>query len=291
MDFDVEADSKVPDLKQVIPCLSSLVLSLSPLTHFLSPPPQRLFDYFVQEGKITDPSNVTPKHIRLRLKTRNTVSTILSHELTLRQNQVSLFSGRELAVEILDHEELYTSLPFGDVIIYLQKWNRQDWTVTPPIEVILRGDMTIYEITQYLAHLTSIPLDNLRLLLLQPYNEVKFCDLHLPQPVMQKSWLNLTSAMNKTRRLSEMQWYLRDWDTLLVQDCQEPLKKLSKNEIRTVKEAKAYQSNYGYDYYYDTTTPTSGTSITVGSTSTATNTKRVEKGMYHCCVCSLSDAV
>jgi hypothetical protein len=240
----------------------------------------------VKEGKISDTSNVTPNHLRLRLKSKNTVTTILSHDLTLRQNQMNLFSGRELAVEILDHEEIHNSLPFGDVIIYLQRWNRQQWTLSSPIEVILPGNMTIYEISRYLAYLTNIPQDNLRLLLLQPYSEIKLCDLHLSQPLMQKSWLNLTSEMNKTRILSEMQWYLRDWDTLLVQDCQEPLKKLSQNEIRTVKEAKAYQSNYGYDYYYDAT-PTvhvGGTSVVTGSTATSANTqtKRVEKGK--CCV-------
>lgn len=195
-----------------------------------------------------------------------------------------MYSGREVAVEILDHEEHFSSLPYGDVIVYVQKWDRKTWTIEKPIEVILRGNMTIQEISQKLAYLTNITLEGMRVILLQPYNEVKLCDLYLNQPTGPRPWI---STSKETRKLSQMQWYLRDWDTLLVQDITEPLKRLSKVEIQTVKDAKAYQSNYGYDYYYDgpyVTTPSSTNNSTTTTTATSTTngpTKRpvrVEKG-------------
>jgi hypothetical protein len=228
-------------------------------------------------------AEINANYLRLRLKSKNTISTIFSHNLSLRENQIHLFSGREVGLEILDHEEIHTALPNGDVVVYVQKWNRKTWTLEKPLEVILRGSMLVSEISQRLAILTNTPPEGFRVLLLQPYNEVKLCDLYLKQPSGPRPWIN---TMVETKKLSEMHWYLRDWDTLLVQDSNEPLKKLSKVEIQTVKEARAYQSNYGYDYYYDGTyvTPTTA-SVSVGNTSTQTSAEttkrppaRVERG-------------
>ncbi len=194
----------------------------------------------------------------------------------MRENQINLFNGRELAVEILDHKEQHSNLPYGDAIVYIQRWNRSTWTLSSPIEVILHGDMTVQEISKRLAALTGINFEGFRVLLLQPFNEVKLCDLHLAQPNGHRPWSNTT---NEIRKISQMQWYLRDWDTLLVQDINEPLKKLSRTEIRSVTEAKAYQSSYAYDYY---DYPSTG-SATVSTTSSYETKKpvRVEKGIFY----------
>lgn len=200
---------------------------------------------------------MTPNYLRLRLKSRNTISTIFSSSLTLRQNQVNLFSGREISVEILNHEEFYTTLTYGDVIVYVQKWERSTWTLSKPIEVILHSNMTVSDISKRLASIYNIPSHSLRVLLVQPYHEIKLCDLYLTQPSGHRPWINTT---NENRSLSQMQWYLRDWDTLIIQNIDENFKKLSKVEIQSVKDAKAYQTNYGYDYYYDTSYVSTGTS-------------------------------
>jgi hypothetical protein len=214
------------------------------------------------------------------LKSKNTITTILPHHLTLRETQIHLFSGREISVEILDHEEMHAALPGGDVTVYVQKWDRKTWTLEKPLEVILRGSMLVSEISRRLAILTNTSPEGFRVLLLQPYSEVKLCDLYLNQPCSPRPWLN---TLQERKKLSEMHWYLRDWDTLLVQDTQEPLKKLSKVEIQTVKEAKAYQSNYGYDSYYDGVSVTPATATVYPSTATAAEpTKRpvrVERGL------------
>lgn len=223
-------------------------------------------------------SEINGNHIRLRLKSKNTITTILSHHLTLRENHIHLFSGREISVEILDHEELYTALSNGDVVVYAQKWDRKTWTLEKPIEVILRGSMSVPDISRRLAILTNTSPDGFRVLHMQPYNEVKLCDLYLNQPSGPRSWMN---TFLEKKKLSNTHWYLRDWDTLLIQDINEPLKKLSKVEIQTVVDAKAYQSNYGYDYYYDAM-PT--TASAVGNTASSTSVEatkrpvRVERG-------------
>lgn len=141
--------------------------------------------------------------------------------------------------------------------------------------------MAVSEISRRLSFLFNIPVNSLRVLLVQPYHEIKICDLHLSQPSGHRPWIDTS---NENRPLSQMQWYLRDWDTLLIQNIDEKLKKLSKYEIQSVKDAKAYQTNYGYDYYYDTSYVSTGTgnsAATVGPHDIKKPTPRVEKGKIY----------
>lgn len=143
--------------------------------------------------------------------------------------------------------------------------------------------MSVSEISKRLSSIYNIPPNSLRVLLIQPYHEIKICDLHLTQPSGHRPWL---STSNENRPLSQMQWYLRDWDTLLIQNVDEKFKKLSKVEIQSVKDARAYQTSYGYDYYYDTsyvstgtnTNTSSNTNNSTGISDVKKSSGRVEKG-------------
>ena len=59
---------------------------------------QNVFDKLLHDGLL--PEGATLHHVRIRHKARNTVTGILSDGLTLRENQVAVYSGRELAVEV-----------------------------------------------------------------------------------------------------------------------------------------------------------------------------------------------
>ncbi|CAE7380168.1 unnamed protein product, partial [Symbiodinium microadriaticum] len=237
---------------------------------------KNIFDKLSQDGFL--PAGATPHHIRIRQKARNAVTAIICDGLTLRENQVAVYSGRELAVEILDKEEHYTTLKNGDLALLVQKWERSTWTLSRPFEVILRGNMPIKEICKRLAYATGIPLKSLKVLLLQPYNEIRLSDLHLASPVGPRMWI---SPINEERVLSKMQWHMRDWDLIMVQDESEPLKQLSKAEQQTVDEAKANASNYAYDYYsYTSNTTTVYPSVSYPTGNGGGKKTRVEQGIH-----------
>jgi hypothetical protein len=182
-------------------------------------------------------------------------------------------------VQILDKEEWYTPLKNGDLALLVQKWDRPTWTLEQAFEVILRGDMPVKEICRRLACTVDIPVKSLKVLLLQPYNEIRLSDLYLNAPAGPRMWI---SPLNEERVLSKMQWHMRDWDLIMLQDESAPLKKLSKAELQTVQEAKANSSNYGYDYYSysNTTYPSVNYSKNTGGTNTSDGAKksRTEQG-------------
>ena len=136
--------------------------------------------------------------------------------------------------------------------------------------------MPVREICRRLAHATNIPLQSLKVLLLQPYNEVRLSDLQLSAPSGPRMWI---SPINEDRVLNKMQWHMRDWDLIMVQDASEPLKQLSKAEQQTVEEARANASNYGYDYYsYTSNTTTAYPTVNHHPTGSGGKKTRVEQG-------------
>lgn len=162
--------------------------------------------------------------------------------------------------------------------LLVQKWDRPTWTLEQPFEVILRGNMPVKEICRRLAYTTNIPLKSLKVLLLQPYNEIRLSDLYLNAPAGPRMWI---SPINEERVLSKMQWHMRDWDLIMLQDESAPLKTLSKAELQTVQEAKANSSNYGYDYYSysNATHPTVNYSGNSVSNSDGSKRSRTEQGV------------
>jgi hypothetical protein len=231
------------------------------------------------------------------LKNRDTISGILPSGKTLKSCNISLFGGRELGVEvksyymqcpplslslvdnpfyqILSKEENFIPPPDGDVAVYIQRWHRQTWSLGPTMEVILKGNMSLREISKRLSRLTGIPIDGLRVLVLQPYSEVKLSDLNLPTPIGTRSWMNPTSD---DRALKYMPWFLRDWDLILLQDQFEPLKNLSAYEQQTLREAKASLSSYDYGWTNHSTVYTYADTASTG-TATDKKSQRIEQGV------------
>jgi len=237
----------------------------------------------VHEKLIADgllPPDSSPLRVRLRQKTRYTVGALLPDGMTLKENNVSVYAGRELAVEILDREELFAPLRPGEVAVFVQRWHRSTWSLGQAFEVILSGDMPVQEISRRLAYATNVSPESLRVLLLQPYNEVKLSDLNNLSPNNPRSWIDPT---RETRELSKMQWYMRDWDTILVQDASEPLKELSEGELATVAEAKANASSYGLDYHgniWNNSAEYKYPIVNTGVVSVDRKAPRAEQGIY-----------
>ena len=130
----------------------------------------------------------------------------------------------------------------GDVVVYIQKFNRSTWSLSPIREVYLRGNMKVRDIAAQLAYLWRIPLSSLRTLIVQAYNEVKVSDLHLLYPKGTRMWADPTE---EERTLNRVQWYLREGDMILLSDNSEDLKTLDEEEKKSIQEAATHASqNY-----------------------------------------------
>ena len=171
--------------------------------------------------------------------------------------------------QILDKKEVLDPLDSSDAIVFVRKWHRPTWAVSPPAEILLKGDMPVNEIATSLAKMFGITPENLKVLVTHPYTVVKLCDLNLSCPSTTCEWVDPTL---ETRTLSEVKWHLTYGDCIILQDCGEPLKVLTSAEEQSRKQSQtaiSTSANYSSAWWDDAVpaTATSGSSTSYVSSS------------------------
>lgn len=191
------------------------------------------------------PDNVTPKQIRICLKNGLTCGDILIDSRTLRQSKVHLFADRALAVQMLDHEEDIEPIETSNALVFVRRWLRSTWELTPPTEILLKGNMPVCDIASALASQYGISTKSMKVLVAHPYTVVNICDLQLQSPSMMCDWIDPTL---ESKTLSDVKWHLTFGDTIIIQDESESLRALTTDEMKSIGDAKVLQTQYPSDY-------------------------------------------
>ena len=148
-------------------------------------------------------------------------------------------------MQILDHEESVEPLEPSDALVFVQRWHRASWTMSPPTEVLLKGSMPVNEIATALATQFGIACGSMKVLVAHPYTVIKVCDLNLLSPCTISDW---TDPMSETKTLSEVKWHLTYGDCIIIQDEAEPLRALTSEEEQSVKDSQVVSYPFDSDY-------------------------------------------
>lgn len=195
----------------------------------------------LQQQGLLDPS-VTIQHIRLREKIGNCPAKILRDGKTMQESNIYLNDHKAFCIEILAEPETLPEDDYGDVIVQVQKWHRQSWSLSEKIDVILPGGKPVRDIASGLGKLFQIPFAHLRILVIPRDTSLMLSDLMLPTPAYSRSWFDPRQERRLLRQmLSDMR--LIEGDLLLLQDVSEPLMELTDADKRSLALVQAAQNN------------------------------------------------
>jgi hypothetical protein len=151
-----------------------------------------------------------------------------------------LIQDKLLLLELRNVPEALPVRKAGDLIVYVQRWYRESWTLGPRLEVYLHGSMSIQHIATHLAGICGIRVDTLNAYLVDKLGaDVPLYRLaeHMPSDNFYSSrpWFSPQHEQgalknNKALRITE-------GDLLILQDTAEPLRELSSDELSSISAA------------------------------------------------------
>lgn len=161
-------------------------------------------------------------------------------------------------MQILDHEEDIDPIESGDALVFVRRWLRSSWKLTPPTEILLKGDKCVNEIATALAMQYSIPPSTMKVLVLHPYTDINLYDLDLQAPNLTCEWID---PISETKTLKEVKWHLTYGDCIIIQNTEEPLRVLTKEQEQLVAESRAPLATSDYcNAWWDDAAPASAVS-------------------------------
>jgi hypothetical protein len=199
----------------------------------------------------TLPPTATTNSIRLRETTSTSVTKILRDKKTILET-TQIYDNKNFAFEVLDREEaLDIDNEMGSVIVSVQRWNRSTWDLSERFEVNLPGNLPISDIAKRLAVLVGINnVKNLAALIVALDSEIFLSKLNSKAPSLDqtKSWFEPWKE-SKLLRFNSHGIRIQDGDLLLLQDVTEPLKELSKNDLKSIEIVEAANKPITYNSF------------------------------------------
>lgn len=132
----------------------------------------------------------------------------------------------------------------GDALVFVRRWHRSSWSMSPLTEMHLKGGRPVTEIATALATQYRVPSSSMRVLVTHPYTSINICDLNRLSPSLTSDWID---PIPETRTLQDVQWHLSYGDCIIIQDEAEPLRVLTSEEEQSVKDSQV-PSSYSSDY-------------------------------------------
>lgn len=204
---------------------------------------QQIADRLIESGKL--PVGSSPNRIRIRDKVSLLPGKILRDGKTFMESQVYLCDSKNLCIEILDEDEILPDDDHSDVVVLVQKWHRSTWSFSERIEILFPGSKSVRDIAIGLSMVFSVDLKNLRVLVVPKDTAFYISDLTSKTPTKNygRSWFD-PSQERKLLRYVSHDMRLAEGDLLLVQDCTEPLMKLSPADLKSmaIVEAASHSS-------------------------------------------------
>lgn len=147
-----------------------------------------------------------------------------------------LYENKCLAFQILDESENLPHYEIGDIVVFIQKWNRNKWNLSDKLEVFLQGSMSVSDISKGLSMLLDIPISSMLALVIPKESELPLYDLIETSPALNygRSWFDPTNEKRMLRDVSH-DMRLQDGDLLLIQDSSESLMELTKSDIKSIE--------------------------------------------------------
>jgi hypothetical protein len=213
---------------------------------------KQIANELIRIGKL--PSSCSPNYIRLRDRYALNPGKILRDGKTINENQIFLCDHKTISVQILDHEEDLPSNETGDVIVFLQRWQRSTWSLRERIEMLLPGSYTVRDVAKGLASFYQIPFPNIKVLVVPKENSFYLSDLnqHAPKGNYGRMWFD-PKYERKLMRYMSHDMRVQDGDLIIIQDCEEPLKELTPADLKSIEivtTANSTSSYYGGSNYY-----------------------------------------
>eukprot|EP00605_Chrysophyceae_sp_TOSAG23-4_P001272 GSChrysophyteH1.ASY1.ANO1.1383.1 assembled CDS len=182
---------------------------------------------------------------------------ILRDGLTVEQAMTTpLMQDKQLILQLRDVPEELPKRMKGDMIVLVQRWHRDTWTLGLRHEVYLRGGLSIRETATHLAELFDIPLETLSVYLLDKLGaDVPLHRLQHDTPAdsfysSSRSWFSPQDGSGLLRYNDTLR--IGEGDLLILQDTAETLRELSDAEAAAVtatvsSSASSHQTNVSYD--------------------------------------------
>eukprot|EP01038_Epipyxis_sp_PR26KG_P004865 gene4865-6816_t len=210
------------------------------------------------------PPDTTVSQIRLREKTGNTIGRLIRDNKTSLDYQMYLHDGKALAYEILEKEDdlppeetvnptvsytiTYGNNNIGNVLVLVQRWHRSTWSLGERFEVYLQGSMTIRDVARALAIMTNIPIKSILAMIVPRDTEFSLSELNQKSPIRNygRSWFD-PSKEKKLLKFMSHEMRVQDGDLILLQDSSEPLKELTKADLKSIELVEIANKNPYFD--------------------------------------------
>ena len=208
---------------------------------------KQLYIQLIQIGYISDSSYTyccNYQYIRFREKGGIKPDKLLRDGSSMKDCQINLFEGKTFCFELLDHIEDLGPDNHGDVLVLVQKWQRNSWALTEPKEVYLYGSWSIKDIAIGLSHMFHCSPHHLMSLIVYHHTDIHLC--YLNEPIPRNASGGWFSPYEESALLKNM-YKLGYADLLLLQDLSEPLYAVTQVDIESVKRLENYNT-YGDSY-------------------------------------------
>ena len=230
----------------------------------------------VAHRQLLQPHQINSNFVRLRATSYypNKPPTDILRDGTSFEKAIStpLTNDKKVQIQLLDYEEKLPVKKSGDVVVFVQRWHRDTWSLGPRYEVYVPGAMRFSHIATKLAELLQIEdPEHTKALFVDKTNcTIELSKLKDDSPtssyVAQRKWFE-PFEMQITLKASKL-YLLSEGDLILVQDTSEPLRELTEAENESVRKKAAAKKSYGssYNYGYSTgyssyTRPSGGVKI------------------------------
>jgi len=199
------------------------------------------------------PKDSSARRVRLRDRTMSTPSKILEDNKTFSENGIHLYDGKDMVVELLDHDENLFSGDENGICLLVQRWYRSTWSLGQRFEVYLQVSSTIGEVTRGLCQLTDIPIHSVLAMVVPKDVEFYLSELNQksPQRNYGRSWFDPAKEAAKQLKFTSHEMRVADGDMLLLQDTSEPLMELSPADLKSIQIVEASNSS-SYSSYNST---------------------------------------
>jgi hypothetical protein len=187
---------------------------------------QQIADALIRCGRI--PANTPARSLRLRDRFPYYTGKVLRDGLSLSDSMFYVSDNKTLTVTLLPEEEILPVEESGDVIVFVQRFHRSDWSLSQKLEVLLPGEWKVSEIAKGLAVLFEVPFESLRVLIVPRDSSFPLFELGDESPTHNygRHWVDPTKE-DKLQRYMTHELRLVEGDLLIVTCADESLGVLS----------------------------------------------------------------
>jgi len=200
-----------------------------------------------EKGKAGSPDSSL---IRLRDRICDHPGKIFHKGLTLKSAVSYMRDGMEIAVEVVEKPE---ELKDSNVMLYVQRWHPESYTIGSRFEIAVHADATLTEMKEIYSEASGISIGDLECLHCNMYRALDVLDVpkeEFEDLALKKASVSTYSYNSATPyKVGGSPWFCKDGQLFLVKDKKEVDKVLTAEDKKALSSAKVYsarKTSYSY---------------------------------------------